>query len=82
LGYKALQKCIICHFSRNFCFLGVLEDIKGHGLGKVMTLSGPSAAATPTASLYVGIIQILFFWIYKIQSHSLCFGILRGIIIE
>ena len=40
-----------------------------------MTLSGPSAAATcltfktqPAASLYTGIPQILFFWIYKILS--------------
>ena len=46
----------------------------------------PSAAATcltfktpPAASLYVGIPQILFFWIYKIQSPSLCFGIFQGI---
>ena len=51
-----------------------------------MTLSGPSAAATclifktpPAASLYAGIPQILFFWIYKIKSPSLCFVILRGI---
>ena len=33
----------------------------------------------PAASLYAGIPQILFFGIYKIQSPSLCFGILRGI---
>ena len=46
---------------------------------------GLSAAATcltfktpPAASLYAGIPQILFFWIHKIQSPSLCFGILRG----
>ena len=45
---------------------------------------GPSAAATcltfktpPAASLYAGIPQILFFWIYKIQSPSLYFGIFR-----
>ena len=42
---------------------------------------GPSAAATCltfktplAASLYVGIPQILFIWIYKIQSPSLCPG--------
>ena len=53
-----------------------------------MTLSGPSAArglsaaatcltfkTSPAASLYAGIPQILFLWIYKIQSPSLCFGI-------
>ena len=47
---------------------------------------GPSAAATcltfktpPASSLYAGIPKILSFWIYKIQSPSLCFGILRGI---
>ena len=47
---------------------------------------GPSAAATcltfktpPAASLHAGIPQILFFWIYKIQSPSLCFGISRSI---
>ena len=46
---------------------------------------GTSAAATclkfktpPAASLYVGIPQILIFWIYKIKSPSLCFGILKG----
>ena len=33
----------------------------------------------PAASLYAGIPQILFFWIYKIQSPSLCFGISRSI---
>ena len=32
----------------------------------------------PAASFYSGIPQILFFWIYKIQSPSLCFGILQG----
>jgi len=32
----------------------------------------------PAACLYTGIPQILFFWIYKIQSPSLSFGVLRG----
>ena len=50
-----------------------------------MKLSGLSTAATcltfktpPVASLYAGIPQILFFWINKIQSPPLCFGIFRG----
>ena len=50
-----------------------------------MKLSGLSTAATcltfktpPVASLYAGIPQILFFWIYKIQSPSR-FGIFWGI---
>ena len=32
----------------------------------------------PAASSTQAIPQIFFFWIYKIQSPSLCFGILRG----
>ena len=50
------------------------------GLGWVKTLPGPSAAATcltfktpPADSLYEGIPQILFFWIYKIQSPCFLF---------
>ena len=59
-----------------------------HFLGRALRLGqarGPSAAATcltfktpPAASIYAGIPQILLFLIYKIQSPSLCFGILRG----
>ena len=58
-----------------------------HFLGRVLRLGqerGPSAAARcltfktpPVTSLYAVIPQILFFWIYKMQSPSL-FGILRG----
>ena len=58
-------------------------------LGRALRLGqsrGPSAATTcvtfktpPAASLCAGIPQILFFWIYKIQSPSPCFGISRSI---
>ena len=59
-----------------------------HFLGRALRLGqvrGPSAAATcltfktpPAASLYAGIPQILFFWIYKIQSPFLRPGYSTG----
>ena len=64
----------------------------GRFLGRALRLGparGPITTATclkfktpPAASLYAGIPPILFFWICKIQTPSLCFGILRGMCVQ
>ena len=79
-----------CRFRKIIKLLFIQDQVRlRQFLGRALRLGqsrGPSAAATcvtfktpPAASLCAGISQILFFWIYKIQSPSPCFGILRRI---